>query len=74
MNKFRLVVLGLWFGLGFVVLMIIGNSFFPGQLEDTAFTDLGILSVFAVLILDTLFSLGASVDAEKKKNNAGGGI
>jgi len=69
MNKFRLVVVGLWFGLGFVVIMIIGNTLFPGQLEDTAFTDLGILSVFAVLILDTLFGLGASVEVKKNKNN-----
>jgi len=70
MNKFRLVVLGLWFGLGFVAIMIIGNALFPGKLADTAFTDLGILSVFVVLIIDTLFSLGASVEVEKNKNNA----
>lgn len=60
MGNFRLFVYGLWFGAIFLFLMFIGEILFPGSLAGTASTDLGILSVFAVLILDSMFSLGSA--------------
>ncbi|HIH09796.1 MAG TPA: hypothetical protein HA254_03940 [Candidatus Diapherotrites archaeon] len=59
--SFKLLVTGLWFGLIFLALMAIGESLSPGSLAGTAFTDLGIISVISLMIIDTLFSLG-SVD------------
>ena len=57
MGNLNYFALGLWFSLAFVGLMIIGDFISPGKLADTAFTDLGILRVFAVILLDTMFNL-----------------
>ena len=40
--------------------MGLGEIINPGMLADTAFTDLGIMSVFLLLIFDSLFSLGSA--------------
>ena len=57
MGVLKYFALGILFSLAFVVIMIIGNLISPGKLADTAFTDLGILSVFVVITLDTIFNL-----------------
>ncbi|VVB98902.1 Uncharacterised protein [uncultured archaeon] len=56
----KLVVYGLWFGAIFVGIMAFGESILPGSLADSAFSTLGLLSVFALLICDSLFSLGSA--------------
>ena len=65
MRLLRYFALGLWFSLAFVVVMILGNAIAPNALADTAFTDLGILSVFVVVTLDTIFNLGSAEDQYK---------
>ena len=62
MSVLKYFSLGLWFSLAFVVIMVIGNAIAPGQLASTAFTDLGILSVFVVITLDTIFNLQSAED------------
>ncbi|MEM4256768.1 MAG: hypothetical protein QXU92_02815 [Candidatus Diapherotrites archaeon] len=62
MNYFKLIVYGLWFGLIYFTLMVLGESLFPGTLYETAFTNLGIISVFVVLTLDTIISLGSAME------------
>ena len=57
MNLLKYFVAGIWFSLVFVIIMLIGNILVPGQLADTAFTEIGILSVFVVITLDTIFNL-----------------
>ena len=59
--SFKLFVYGLWFALLYFGFAVLGEAVFPGSLKDTAFTDLGILSFFSVLVLDSLFTL-RSVD------------
>ncbi|HLC92588.1 MAG TPA: hypothetical protein VJH23_02680 [archaeon] len=56
---FKLIVYGLWFGLAYLLLTGLSEAALPGSLNDTAFTDIGIFSFFAVLILDSLFTLGS---------------
>jgi len=60
MGLFRYAVYGLWFGLGLIGIMFIGEYISPGSLAKTAFTDAAIMSVFALLILDSMFSLGSA--------------
>ena len=59
MGNFKLFVYGLWFSLAYLGFSIFGEFLFPGSLKSSAFTDLGILSFFAVLVLDSLFTLGS---------------
>ena len=60
MSMFKYIVYGLYFGAGFLLLMYLGEIINPGMLADTAFTDIGIMSVFLLLIFDSLFSLGSA--------------
>jgi len=59
MGKFKLFVYGLWFSAIYLLMAFLGEAAFPGSLKSSAFTDLGILSFFAVLVLDSLFTLGS---------------
>ncbi len=56
---FKLVVYGLWFSLIYLGMAAFGEAIFPSSLKSTAFTDLGILSFFCLLVLDSLFTLGS---------------
>ncbi len=60
MGHFKLFVYGLYVGLIFLALTILGDAIVPGQLAETVFSPLGILSIFALLTLDTMFSLGSA--------------
>ncbi len=60
MSMFKYMVYGLYFGAGFLLLMALGEIINPGMLVDTAFTDIGIISVFLLFICDSIFSLGSA--------------
>ena len=60
MKHISLVIYGLWLGVIFIGLMILGEGLFPNSLSGTAFTDMGILSVFALVIADSLFTVGSA--------------
>ena len=60
MSFSKLLVYGLWGGAIMLAIMAIGESSLPGSLAGTAFTDLSIISVFVLIIFDSLFSLGSS--------------
>lgn len=62
MNFLKLLTIGIWWGFAMIFIMIFGEYFFPGSLADSAFTDLGILIVFAMGVIDTIFSLGSSYE------------
>jgi hypothetical protein len=58
MKLVKLAILGLWFGLLQIIIMAIGESIFPGSLNDTAFTNLGIIIILAIGVMDFIFSFG----------------
>ena len=60
MGLFKNITVGLWWGIIFLIIMVLGEGFFPGSLAGTAFTELGILSVFAVCVVDMVFTLGSA--------------
>ncbi len=62
MGHFKLVIYGLWFGFILLCVMAFGESVFPGSLAASAFSGVGILSVFFMLISDSLFSLGSAAE------------
>lgn len=59
MGKFSFIVHGIYFGAILLFLIFIGESIFPGSVASTTFTELGVLSVFMLLIMEALFDLDA---------------
>ncbi len=57
MSYFKFAVYGLWTSLIYLALIIIGELTFPGSLYDTAFSDLGIISVFCAIISTIIYLL-----------------
>lgn len=60
MGNFKLFVYGLWVGAIFLGITVLGNLIVPGQLADTVFSPLGVLIIFVLLTIDTMFSLGST--------------
>ncbi len=60
MGNFKLFVYGLWVGAFFLAITVLGDAVVPGQLADTVFSPLGVIITFALLALDTMFSLGSA--------------
>lgn len=59
MNYFKWAVYGLWIWFFYFVLVFLGETFFSGTLKDTAFTNLGIIIMLVVIVLDTILSFGS---------------
>lgn len=55
---------GLWFAAMFLLIIAIGNALVPGQLAETAFSDLGILIVFMTMVLDYFWSFAPAPGAK----------
>ncbi len=62
MGLLKSFVFGLWFTLGFILLVAFLNIINPGKILDSTFTTIGIMTIFAVLQTDSLLNFG-SVDA-----------
>lgn len=60
MGKAKYLVYGLWFGIAFIGITVLGDSLVPGQLADTVFSPLGIIITFALMMIDSFFSLGSA--------------
>ncbi|HZX20578.1 MAG TPA: hypothetical protein VFF13_06220 [archaeon] len=66
MNIFKLFVLGLYYFLGFLLLIIIGEFFYPGTLGLESFSALSLLAIFLASQADTILNLGSISEDEKK--------
>ena len=62
MALLNLIVKGLYLGTGFVGFVAILDVFFPGKLAATVFSDLGIIILFALLMIDTFFNFLLEAD------------
>lgn len=54
---FRQFVYGLYFGAAYFFLLFFGDLAMPGVLSGGAFGDIAIISLFAMMVLDLVFSL-----------------
>ena len=54
----KLIVLGLYMGTAFLLILLLGDSIFPGSLAQTAFSPLGIISILGLLMMESFFSYG----------------
>lgn len=54
-SYFSLAVKALYFGAAYLFIVILLDMQFPGILPDTAFSVLGILSLFILFIIDFIF-------------------
>ena len=57
MGVFRRIVQGLYLAGGFMLVLFIFESAFPGTLGPLAFSPIAIISAFSMMALDSMFSL-----------------